>query len=1204
VIPATGKDTLTYKYTFDKNLNLIFTYQSEIHSLVNGEYFEIIAFPSSKNITLIDPNNHLLINKPGESNYTEVEDLNGLKQYSSNSIRFKFNSDKSSIPEFEFIGYNLEGIEFIHYSDNNSTTTTFKGNIKGIDYAVNSDKDHPVNSDTIPDYLDIDSDGDECNDVTEAGFDDGILIDGILGDVVPTFDDSQVDNRGRIIDPEHDYEILPTKDPNTANYYFQQIGQAVEIISEPSSTVGCIGDTVSFNVSAQHPSNVITYQWQYFDLTVGTNGDWINIDGSNSKFTGFDSAELTITEIDTSLIGDYRVQLNTEEYKCIVNSNLGVNIGLTVNIPPTPPSVKQIQTFCQSDSPKISDLTTNNLGSNNLFWYDSIDSTIPLDSSTLLEHNTFYYAEYVDEKGCVSSERTESKAFVSNPLLTSNLEELCIGETASLTIENIAKTASDFAADNDLIFITNNNEPVAWETEFGKTYFMIQSGTGQSGSNPIDWTTAKELTDNYNSGDSNTSARMYVVLNSDMENAVWNGLNSMGLTGSDGIYFWLGLYQDLNDSEYQEPGDEAQNYAGWKWVNGQYLKDTYSNWWSNEPNNAGGNEHYAQFEFSNNGIKWNDMSIGNGESWPLFEYTGSTDIVWGYYDKDGNEIEFTEQPGTGNLDVSPTETTTYYVKVTVNDAVCYAEKTIIVNPNPTANTIQDYVFCDDDLDGDANNGSILLEESNFEVLKPSILGNDQSINDFKVSFHLSEEDAQDNKAITFPFTSTKKDPDKLHWESQTTEIFVRIENNLTGCINTASSFNLVVNPLPITFEVDDIILCDDNRDGIIDGFDLNSRTNELRSGNNISDPNDIDNQSPDNFPITYHLSIDAANDVNNSGLTSPYKSGNDIIYYRIEHIDNDGALICFKTGEAFELIVEPLPFANEVSILRQCDGDDPLDTDSQDGKFPFDVSGIQEKLIDGQTNITTYYFDENDVFIGNILPDIFETSSQTITITVENNSDLKCSDSTTLEFIVDDSPELYEVIVPSQCDDGVSDIDGYSEFDTSLITQTLLTNPVTSQIQSLTDFSVSYTYVDEDGNTQVTNELPNPFNTQTQNVSVTVLNNTNNNCIISDEIKFVVTPLPIIDENLIKIEQCDDGKGSENDGVTLHNLTESQSLFSNNYENEVFEYYKDSDLTQKIENPTAFYNDPLYDEVWVKIINENGCERISKNQDGIDRLSN
>ena len=26
---------------------------------------------------------------------------------------------------------------------------------------------------------------------------------------------------------------------------------------------------------------------------------------------------------------------------------------------------------------------------------------------------------------------------------------------------------------------------------------------------------------------------------------------------------------------------------------------------------------------------WNDMSIGNGQSWPLFEYSGSSEIVWG-----------------------------------------------------------------------------------------------------------------------------------------------------------------------------------------------------------------------------------------------------------------------------------------------------------------------------------------------------------------------------------------------------------------------------------------------------------------------------------------------------------------------------------------------------------------------------------------------
>ena len=32
------------------------------------------------------------------------------------------------------------------------------------------------------------------------------------------------------------------------------------------------------------------------------------------------------------------------------------------------------------------------------------------------------------------------------------------------------------------------------------------------------------------------------------------------------------------------------------------------------------------------------------------------------------------------------------------------------------------------------------------------------------------------------------------------------------------------------------------------------------------------------------------------------------------------------------------------------------------------------------------------------------------------------------------------------------------------------------------------------------------------------------------------------------------------------------------------------------------HNDPLYDEIWVKITTANGCERISKTQNGDDRL--
>ncbi|MDC1460224.1 hypothetical protein N8304_01620, partial [Flavobacteriaceae bacterium] len=512
------------------------------HSSVSGEYFEISVFPTSKNITLLDPKNNLIIKKPGEDNYTKVEDLNSLNQYSSNTIRFKFNPDVSSEPEFEFIGYNLEGIEFTHYADNNATASIFKGNITGVDYAINSDKDHPVNADSVPDYLDTDSDGDECNDVTEAGFDDGILIDGILGNIVPTFDDSQVDNRGRVIDPEHDYEVFPLKDPVTELYYFQQVGQAVEIISEPSSTVGCIGDTVSFNVSAQHSSNLITYQWQFFDSSIGTDGDWVNIDGTNTKLSGFDSAELIITDIDTSLTGDYRVRLNTEEYKCIVNSNLDANIGLTVNTPPAPPVVEPIQTFCLTDNPTVGDLAIAPAPANPegllISVYDDYDPSdvtvgVLLDNADLLVDGTNYFIQVTDSEGCVGVSRSETKVLLPNPVITPSVVETCPGDEITIEVSGVPQTALDFELANPtltkvLADYTDNEGRLS-------SYFV----------DPVSrsFSQAEDLLPTYGIG-----ASMYQINDLEEHDAVFAALQTAGLTG---VPLWLGLKQfpALNPNE-------------------------------------------------------------------------------------------------------------------------------------------------------------------------------------------------------------------------------------------------------------------------------------------------------------------------------------------------------------------------------------------------------------------------------------------------------------------------------------------------------------------------------------------------------------------------------------------------------------------------------------------------------------------------------
>ena len=220
--------------------------------------------------------------------------------------------------------------------------------------------------------------------------------------------------------------------------------------------------------------------------------------------------------------------------------------------------------------------------------------------------------------------------------------------------------------------------------------------------------------------------------------------------------------------------------------------------------------------------------------------------------------------------------------------------------------------------------------------------------------------------------------------------------------------------------------------------------------------------------------------------------------------------------------MEPRPVANPVTIVQQCDGDSVLDLDSQDGMFPFDTSSVQATLVGGQANVTTSYTYLDDKGVSQttaILPNPFLSASQTIDIKIEvasalagiNNPDGLCFDTTTLKFVVNDSPEAYPVLVPAHCDDGSDDKDEFSEFDTSTVLTTLLTNPITNVTQSLTDYRVSFSYIDDKGVSQTAATLPNPFNTKTQTVTATVTNLLDLSCIITEKIEFVVNPLPLFE---------------------------------------------------------------------------------------------
>jgi gliding motility-associated-like protein len=304
------------------------------------------------------------------------------------------------------------------------------------------------------------------------------------------------------------------------------------------------------------------------------------------------------------------------------------------------------------------------------------------------------------------------------------------------------------------------------------------------------------------------------------------------------------------------------------------------------------------------------------------------------------------------------------------------------------------------------------------------------------------------------------------------------------------------------------------------------------------------------------------------------------------YIDNG----CFPRTP-ITVTVEPLPIANSVIIPRQCD-------DNQDGKFTFNTATLESTLLNGQTNVTVTYFDQNNNPLkdanGNLItspfPASFTTTSQTITAVVTNNTTLKCFVQKSISFIVDDLPEAFPIptSLTTTCDDEANPLnqDGKFAFDTAAFETTILGGQ--------TGMTVTYTLQ----NGTVLSTLAPTFLTGTQNVLVTVTNPLNATCNATTTLNFVVNAVPIVKD--ITIIQCDSDPIP--DGKTLFNLTVNNTEISGNSANETFTYYTSLNgatnaiATDLIPNELAFENTtPTQMDIWSRITDPTtGCFSVAK----------
>ncbi len=540
-----------------------------------------------------------------------------------------------------------------------------------------------------------------------------------------------------------------------------------------------------------------------------------------------------------------------------------------------------------------------------------------------------------------------------------------------------------------------------------------------------------------------------------------------------------------------------------------------------------------------------------------------------YYETQGNA------EAASNPILSPTaytNTTAFnqiiWIRVEDNMTIegCYkiVSLELIVNPLPVLVTPAPLELCDVNNPGDEQE-AFSLEDANAEIL------NGQT--GITLTYYETQLDADNAiNPIASPYTNT----------SNAQTIFVRAQNDITGCYNIVT-VTLRVDPIPSPEpDPDPIEVCDDDNDGF-GIFDLEQRTIEITNGEL-------------NVVISYHETQGEAELGENpiTGLYTNIVADSQMIYVRSENTLTG----CYSlTLNTLELIVLPSPeVPTDIVAYVLCD-------DNADGITQFDLTTKDAEILNGQDPaavILTYHVSAADATSGNT--PIINTGNYTNNANPQTlyvrlfNPTTGCQDIGEFELQVELPPVAVQPTQLSICDDlGEVPGDEITVFDL-----TLKDTEITGGNAS---WSVSYYETDADAQAQL-NAIPDP--TQYTNTSVgglpanpqtlyVVVTDTDTGCVDYSTLTIRVepNPTPTLSDQLPDIELCDDI--NTGDGVEVFDLTENQILILNGEAGVTPSYHEtleDADLgLNAIPDPTQYTNTQTPEqEIYVRVTNDvTGC---------------
>jgi gliding motility-associated-like protein len=154
---AANTSNLKYTLDFTEPVNFNFSETTgTIHTHITGEFFTLKIGPSNKNITLLDPDNQLLV----DTNFDGIFE-SGILDFSASEIRFKFNPTATGNTSFQFVAHQIKQLSFGHHLSNLTENSVFNGTISLTCFDIDTDNDGIVDS------LDLDADNDGVPDLVE-----------------------------------------------------------------------------------------------------------------------------------------------------------------------------------------------------------------------------------------------------------------------------------------------------------------------------------------------------------------------------------------------------------------------------------------------------------------------------------------------------------------------------------------------------------------------------------------------------------------------------------------------------------------------------------------------------------------------------------------------------------------------------------------------------------------------------------------------------------------------------------------------------------------------------------------------------------------------------------------------------------------------------------------------------------------------------